>query len=103
MKKAAGRFPIIRSPTWLLGQKGFGAAPLLRQNRHMTPQGKAALELWLLQRDDLLAGRTPRTPGDGLTVRDLCNRFLSVKEAAVSTREITQRHFEDLYICMRFR
>ena len=62
------------------------------------PKGKAALELWLAQRDDLIAGRTPRgTPGDGLTVRDLCNRFLGVKEAAVGTLEITQRHFEDLY------
>src|SRR5262249_11597783 len=40
------------------------------------PKGEAALKLWLDQRDDLLAGRTPRTPGDGLTVRDLCNRFL---------------------------
>jgi hypothetical protein len=30
-------------------------------------------------------------------VRDLCNRFLSVKEAAVGTLEITQRHFDDLY------
>lgn len=61
------------------------------------PKGAVALEQWLDQKDDLLAGRTPRTPGDGLTVRDLCNRFLSVKEAAVGTKEITQRHFEDLY------
>ena len=61
------------------------------------PEGKVALELWLDRKEDLLAGRTPRTPGDGLTVRDLCNRFLSVKEAAVGTREITQRHFDNLY------
>jgi integrase len=60
-------------------------------------QGTSALELWLRQRDDLLAGRTPRVAGDGLTVRDLCNRFLTVKKNAVSTREITQRHFDDLY------
>jgi integrase len=54
--------------------------------------------LWLKQKDDLFAGRTPRsTTADGLTVRDLCNRFLSVKEAAVGTLEITQRHFDDLY------
>ena len=43
------------------------------------PEGKVALELWLDRKEDLLAGRTPRAPGDGLTVRDLCNRFLSVK------------------------
>jgi len=60
-------------------------------------QGTAALELWLEQRDDLLAGRTPRVAGDGLTVRELCNRFLTVKENAVETREISRRHFETLY------
>ncbi|MCI0491779.1 MAG: hypothetical protein L0Z07_02455, partial [Planctomycetes bacterium] len=44
------------------------------------PKGTAALQLWLDQRDDLLAGRIPRTQGDCLTVRDLCNHFLTSKE-----------------------
>jgi integrase len=61
------------------------------------PQGRAALELWLAQRDDLLAGRTPRLAGDGLTIRDLINRFLTVKKQAVESKEITQRHFDQLY------
>ncbi len=65
------------------------------------PHGKAALELWLQQRDDLLAGRTPRVSGTGLTVHDLCNRFLMVKKGQVNTREITRRHFEDLYTTCR--
>jgi integrase len=61
------------------------------------PKGVAALSVWLDQKDDLLAGRTPRIVGDSLTVRDLCNRFLTVKKNAVYTREITQRHFDDLH------
>jgi hypothetical protein len=61
------------------------------------PHGEAALEQWLQQRDELLAGKSPRIPSDGLTVRELRNRFLSVKEAQVDTREITRRHFDDLY------
>jgi hypothetical protein len=44
------------------------------------PKGEAALNLWLDQKDALLAGRTPRDPSDGLTVRDVCNHFLTFKE-----------------------
>jgi hypothetical protein len=61
------------------------------------PKGTAALELWLQQRDDLLAGRTPRAAGDGLTIRELVNRFLSVKQHQVQTREITRRYFDALF------
>jgi len=43
------------------------------------PKGKAALEIWLDQKDDLLAGREPRTKTEGLTVADLCNQFLAHK------------------------
>jgi integrase len=62
------------------------------------PDGEAAVEQWLKEKDELQSGRTPnRTPGGGLTIRELCNRFLSVKESDVATKEITRRHFEDLY------
>src|SRR5262245_37165181 len=40
---------------------------------------KEALERYQAQKDDLYAGRTPRAPGDGLTVADLCNHFLTAK------------------------
>ena len=43
------------------------------------PEGNAAVDEWLDEKEDLLAGRTPRVVGDGLTVRDLVNRFLTVK------------------------
>jgi integrase len=55
------------------------------------PEGKAALELWLEQKDDLLAGRTPRTKLDGLTVQELCDRFVQAKDDQLDAHEITQR------------
>ena len=61
------------------------------------PQGQAALDLWLEQRDDLLAGRTPRVKCDGLTVRDLVNRFLTAKQSLVDTGELTPRTFWDYH------
>ncbi|MCA9246664.1 MAG: tyrosine-type recombinase/integrase [Planctomycetales bacterium] len=61
------------------------------------PKGKAALETWLDQRDDLLAGRTPRVAADGLTLRDLCNRFLTVKEQLRDSGEIKNTTFLDYH------
>ena len=57
------------------------------------PQG--ALDKWLAQKDDLLAGREPRAVGDGLTVYSLVNLFLESKEALLDTGELTLRSFED--------
>ncbi len=57
----------------------------------------AALRKYLEQRDDLQAGRTPRVQGDGLTVRDLCNRFLTQKKSMVDSGELSPRTFGDYY------
>ncbi len=57
------------------------------------PKGRKALGKWLEQKDDLLAGRTPRVRGEGLTIRDLCNRFLTAKQHQLDTAEITPRTF----------
>lgn len=55
-----------------------------------------ALELYKLQADDLHAGRTPRkTNGDGLTVMELCNRFLTAKQHQVDAGELTCRTFAE--------
>src|SRR5262245_53582619 len=59
------------------------------------PQG--ALAKYLDQKDDLLAGRTPRVSGEGVTVRDLVNRFLTVKQQRVQSRELSNRTFLDYH------
>ena len=61
------------------------------------PKGEAAVTLWLDQKDDLLAGRTPRANREGLTVRDLCNRFLTAKEQQRDAGDITTRSFADYF------
>ena len=62
------------------------------------PKGEAALNQWLDQRDDLLAGRTPRiTSDDGLTVADLCNHFLTAKEQQRDAGDIRPRTFSEYH------
>jgi len=59
---------------------------------------QAALEKWHRQRDDLLAGRVPREDsGDGLTMADLANCFLTAKDRAVAAGELSNRGFNDYY------
>ena len=57
------------------------------------PKGEAALERWLDQKDDLLAGRTPSSGAETLTVADLCNHFLTAKKRQLDPGEITPRTF----------
>jgi len=64
-----------------------------------------ALEKWLDQKDDILAGRNPRARSGALLLGDpphdpdsavgLVNRFLSSKQALLETGEITVRTFHD--------
>lgn len=52
-----------------------------------------AVQKYQKERDDLYAGRRPRLASDGLTVRDLCNRFLTAKKHLLDAGEITGRTF----------
>lgn len=56
---------------------------------------KEALEIYKSKADDLHAGRTPRIKGDGLTVADLCNRFLTAKQRQMEAGEIVVRTFSE--------
>jgi integrase len=56
---------------------------------------KEALEAYKAVADDLHAGRTPRVKTDGLTVADLCNRFLTAKLRKRDAGEVGLRTFEE--------
>src|SRR4051794_23117920 len=70
-------------------------AKQVRKKRHYfgsiadDPKGEAALRLWLGQKDELLAGRTPREKAEGLTVGELCDAFLQAKDTQLEAGEIT--------------
>lgn len=59
---------------------------------------EAALNLYLEQRDDLFAGRTPRPANDArMMLKDLCNEFLTYKKHLVETGELTARTHQDYF------
>jgi hypothetical protein len=59
------------------------------------PKGTAALDKWLEQRDELPTGHTPRGARDGVTIRDLCNRFRTNRQGKPSTGELSAVSFAD--------
>ncbi|MEN6404848.1 MAG: tyrosine-type recombinase/integrase [Thermoguttaceae bacterium] len=65
-------------------------------------KGKAAIQRWLAEKDDLLAGRTPRATGDGLTIKALVNRFLSAKKATLEAGELSPATFADHHATCSF-
>lgn len=69
--------------------------------RYFGTDADAALESYLEQRDALLAGRTPKSM-DGLTVRELCNRFLASKRLLVDTGELSSRTWLDYHVTALF-
>ena len=62
------------------------------------PKGEAALEMWLQQKEDLLAGRVPKeVDPDALTVETLCFRFLEHKERLRDSGELNPRTYRDYF------
>jgi len=57
----------------------------------------AALAKYQEQAADLHAGRTPREDVHGITVADVCNRFLTSKKHLRDSGEIVERTFRDYY------
>lgn len=67
------------------------------------PKGVKALELWREQRDDLLAGRPPRSVKPaGLTVTDLANHYLAYKRSLLTAGQITEWTYNEYFhTCQR--
>ena len=65
------------------------------------PKGEKALLLWIEQKDDLLAGRTPRGKAEGFILRELLDRFVVGKKHLLDTHEISAKHFAELYATCR--
>jgi integrase len=59
------------------------------------PKGQAALLEWDRVKEARLSGREPRAKVDGVTVSELCDRFLQAKEQLVASKEITLKTWSD--------
>lgn len=85
----------------LFPHAGTRWAKVIRGKRHyfgsVAAGWQAALEKYQREKDDLQAGRTPRENRDGLTVGDLCNKFLATKRHLVDTGELSPRSFIDYH------
>jgi integrase len=55
----------------------------------------AALKKYLEQKEALHAGRKPREAPAGLTVKEMCNKFLRAKAASRDAGELTPRSWQD--------
>lgn len=99
VQKPYPEFPLTRHPRGQWCKK-------IRSKLH--PNGKlyyfgplsdpmAALDRWLSEKDQLLAGHIPdRSNGEVLTVKLAIDAFLEAKEQRADAGEITRRHFDDL-------
>lgn len=103
-KKPYPDFPLGPHPSgaWQKKIRGkihyFGRWGRIVNGKMVRVQGdgwQEALEAYKAVADDLHAGRTPRPDNDGLTVADLCNRFLTAKTRRMEAREITPRSFAE--------
>ncbi len=79
-------------PLWL-HPSGRWCRKIHQRFHYFGSDKEAALQKWLDEKDDLLAGRTPRPKGDWLVVGDLCERFLNAKRALVESNELSPRTF----------
>jgi integrase len=57
---------------------------------------QAALEKWNREKDYRLAGEAPNRSGS-MTVRELCNAFLTAKKRLIASGELTERSWSDYH------
>jgi integrase len=84
-KRKSADFPLTLHPS------GHWCKKVLGKLRYFGKDKDAALNRWLDQKDDLLAGREPRQkagPG-AVLMRDLVNRFMDAKDAKLQSGELS--------------
>ena len=85
-----------------MGKESPRQAALLWELEERGVTADEALQRWVDQKDDLLAGRKPGAKWGGITVRELCNRFLTAKDNACSSGELSRETWQDyLQTCKR--
>lgn len=91
-------FPLFAHPSGMWAKK-IGGKLVYFESWRSDPEGTAALERFNREWPYLKEGRTPPPIdiGDGLTVRRLCNLFLSNKEEKIKAGDLSPRTFRDYY------
>ena len=91
-KRGAKKKPFGDVPLYL-HRTGQWAKKIRGRTIYFGADADSALRKYLELRDDLQAGRTPRGQGDGFSVRDLSNRFLTQKKSMVNIRRASRQQF----------
>jgi integrase len=99
MTSKKARKPYPEFPLFLHAS-GQWAKKIRGKLRYFGTEADKALQKYVAQRDDLQAGRQP-SRGDGLTIGELSNKFLTAKLNRAKSGEITERHFRNLYATCR--
>jgi hypothetical protein len=79
-------------------QTGQWAKKVRGRTHYFGTDPDAALSKYLEQRDDLQAGRASRAHAEGLTLRDLANRFLTAKKVLLDSGELSPRTWGHYYL-----
>src|SRR6516225_9724109 len=84
-------FPLTAHPT------GYWCKKIRGKLHYFGPwdDPEGALAKYLEQKDALHAGRKPREATEGLTVKELCNRFLGAKQDRVDSGELSPHTWTD--------
>ena len=90
-KRKTSDFPLF------LHQTGQWAKKVRGKLWYFGTDRDAALEKWLKDKDHLLAGRSRPLHPDGVTLRDLVNKFLTAKKALLDSGELSPRTWGDYY------
>src|SRR5262249_16678237 len=86
-EQALPRLPLVSPPYQAVGEENPGTMHYF--GPWDDPDG--ALKKYLEQKDALHSGRKPREDTGGLTVKELCNRYLNHKQTKLDAGEIAPR------------